>query len=176
MPTYVMTSFRDSIAFSSVILSGLSSDVCFFMSAASEEEETERKEFVGEQNRQGEMGIMERKVKECREQGGRYGWRRMRRRRHREGLNYTGSFCVKLFFHCWRSVCECVCVTVEEESHTRQPLHRSDEQVHKRLSAALRLGLVDLHNPSVTATDTMRHSVFLQDIFSLKLCGKVVLE
>lgn len=27
-----MTSFRDSIAFSSVILSGLSSDVCFFMS------------------------------------------------------------------------------------------------------------------------------------------------
>lgn len=31
--THVMTSFRDSIAFSSVILSGLSSDVCFFMSA-----------------------------------------------------------------------------------------------------------------------------------------------
>lgn len=66
-------------------------------------------------------------------------------------------------------VCVCVCLTVEEESHTRQPLHRSDEQVHKRLSAALRLGLVDLHNPSVTATDTMRRSVFLQDIFSLKL-------
>lgn len=32
--TYVMTSFRDSMAFSSVILSGLSSDVCFFMSVA----------------------------------------------------------------------------------------------------------------------------------------------
>lgn len=31
--TYVMTSFRDSMALSSVILSGLSSDVCFFMSA-----------------------------------------------------------------------------------------------------------------------------------------------
>lgn len=31
--THVMTSFRDSMAFSSVILSGLSSDVCFFMSA-----------------------------------------------------------------------------------------------------------------------------------------------
>lgn len=37
--THVMTSFRDSIAFSSVILSGLSSDVCFFMSANVEEEE-----------------------------------------------------------------------------------------------------------------------------------------
>lgn len=35
--THVMTSFRDSIAFSSVILSGLSSDVCFFMSAKIEE-------------------------------------------------------------------------------------------------------------------------------------------
>lgn len=33
MSTHVMTSFRDSIAFSRVILSGLSSDVCFFMSA-----------------------------------------------------------------------------------------------------------------------------------------------
>lgn len=32
-PTHVMTSFNDSIAFSNVILSGLSSDVCFFMSA-----------------------------------------------------------------------------------------------------------------------------------------------
>lgn len=36
-PTHVMTSFKDSIAFSSVILSGLSSDVCFFMSALEEE-------------------------------------------------------------------------------------------------------------------------------------------
>lgn len=108
MPTYVMTSFRDSIAFSSVILSGLSSDVCFLMSAAAEGEETERKQFVGERNSQGEREIMERKVKECREQGGRCGWRRMRRRRHREGRNYTGSFCVKLFFHCWLCVCVCV--------------------------------------------------------------------
>lgn len=40
MPTHVMTSFRDSIAFSSVILSGLSSDVCFFMSAVLEERES----------------------------------------------------------------------------------------------------------------------------------------
>lgn len=37
VPTHVITSFRDSIAFSSVILSGLSSDVCFFMSAALKE-------------------------------------------------------------------------------------------------------------------------------------------
>lgn len=37
VPTHVITSFRDSIAFSSVILSGLSSDVCFFMSAVLEE-------------------------------------------------------------------------------------------------------------------------------------------
>lgn len=32
--THVMTSFRDSMAFSSVILSGFSSDVCFLMSAS----------------------------------------------------------------------------------------------------------------------------------------------
>lgn len=34
-----MTSFKDSMAFSSVILSGLSSDVCFFMSARTKEME-----------------------------------------------------------------------------------------------------------------------------------------
>lgn len=64
----------------------------------------------------------------------------------------------------------CVCVTVEEESHTRQPLHRSDEQVHKRLSAALRLGLVDLHNQSVTAADTMRHCLLTGRLLTEALC------
>lgn len=34
--THVMTSFRDSMAFSSVILSGLSSDVCFLISEIGE--------------------------------------------------------------------------------------------------------------------------------------------
>lgn len=45
-PTHVMTSFRDSIAFSSVILSGLSSDVCFFMSAMVEERESKKQKPV----------------------------------------------------------------------------------------------------------------------------------
>lgn len=39
-PTHVMTSFNDSIAFSSVILSGLSSDVCFLISAIQKERDS----------------------------------------------------------------------------------------------------------------------------------------
>lgn len=48
VPTHVITSFRDSIAFSSVILSGLSSDVCFFMSAELKEKR-EKGKFVERQ-------------------------------------------------------------------------------------------------------------------------------
>lgn len=49
MQTHVITSFKDSIALSSVILSGLSSDVCFFISGI----EIRRESLAG--RRQGKM-------------------------------------------------------------------------------------------------------------------------
>lgn len=65
MPTHVMTSFRDSIAFSSVILSGLSSDVCFFMSAVLEERESllRSRKAGGDENR-GEKGERKRNYRQ----------------------------------------------------------------------------------------------------------------
>lgn len=88
-----MTSFRDSIAFSSVILSGLSSDVCFFMSAVLEERDSllrSRKaggdiNHVGKKKSWVEKNREEKKLQthqqEIKEERGRYGRRKIRRKR-----------------------------------------------------------------------------------------------
>lgn len=99
VPTHVITSFRDSIAFSSVILSGLSSDVCFFMSAALKEKEKgkvcwEAKKAEKDENHvdKGEKKRTEKKrnyrqyQQETMKEGGRY-WRRQIRRKDKEGCN-----------------------------------------------------------------------------------------
>lgn len=66
-PTHVMTSFRDSIAFSSVILSGLSSDVCFFMSEMVEERKRKFGKKVDRRDRRWESCRERRAGKEQRE-------------------------------------------------------------------------------------------------------------
>ena len=39
--------------------------------------------------------------------------------------------------------------TVEQESHTRKPLHGANQQFHQRLPPTLRLGLIDLQEERV---------------------------
>lgn len=65
-PTHVMTSFNDSIAFSSVLLSGLSSDVCFLISAIQKERDSL---FFVSVERQEEMTSTESKEREKNREG-----------------------------------------------------------------------------------------------------------